>query len=328
MTKVGIARKFRDKYGMGMPTLKLARIMYNECGVAFTNVEDARTSLRQIEGKAGSKKQNSRVIPTHKTPERPRNPYSLPDSDEEHFEPFFIKGHKRGLIISDIHLPYQSNEAVTACFDFAKKQKPDFILINGDLLDFHGLSYFMKDPLKKRFSEELDMAKTFFQILEKTFKCKIYFKFGNHEERYDNFLYQKAHELKGVEEFELENIIQSRAKGITIIRNKRIVDINGLPIIHGHEFGRPFFSPVNAARGLFLQAKHSCVKGDCHTTSEHTEPNVYGKIMTTYSIGALCGLTPKWLPMNKWNHGFAMIDLDGRSKYQFRNYRIYKGEVL
>ena len=326
MTKADIARKYRKKYP-DYNNSKLARIMYKENKLSFKDTEDARQKLRYIEGKSADGK-GVKANQEFLKEARPYNPYALPDSDEEHFEPFFIKGHKRGLIINDIHLPYQSNEAITACFDFAKKQKPDFILINGDLLDFHGLSYFMKDPLKKRFSEELDMAKTFFQILEKTFKCKIYFKFGNHEERYDNFLYQKAHELKGVEEFELENIIQSRAKGITIIRNKRIVDINGLPIIHGHEFGRAFFSPVNAARGLFLQAKHSCVKGDCHTTSEHTEPNVYGKIMTTYSIGALCGLTPKWLPMNKWNHGFAIIDLDGRSKYQFRNYRIYKGEVL
>lgn len=323
LKNVDIARQYRDKHGMEMPTLKLARIMYNENKLIFNTVDHARSTLRGIEGKT---KGCNKV--THPCPERPKNPYNLPDSDEESYEPYFIKWHKKGLVICDIHLPYQNNEALTACFDFAKKEKPDFIFINGDLLDFHQLSYFQKDPRKKRFSEELDMAKKFFQILQKTFNCKIYFKFGNHEERYDNFLYQKAHELKGVEEFELENIINARAEGITIIKDKRIVDINGLPFIHGHEFGRSFFSPVNAARGLFLQAKHSCVKSDCHTSSEHTEPNIYGKIMTTYSIGALCGLTPKWLPLNKWNAGFATIELDGRTKYQFRNYRIYKGSVL
>ena len=323
------AKEYRLKYGPEMPTAKLARILYNDNKLLFRDTEHARTLLRYIEGKSG-RKDRKKVIgtPFFKEGERPKNPYLLPDSDEESFEPYFIKGHKRGLIINDIHLPYQNNEAITACFNHAKKKKPDFIFVNGDLLDFHSLSYFQKDPRKKRFSEELDMAKTFFQILAKTFNCKIYFKFGNHEDRYDSFLYQKAHELKGVEEFELESIIHARAEGITIIKDKRIVDINGLPFIHGHEFGRSFFSPVNAARGLFLQAKHSAVKGDCHTTSEHTEPNINGKIMTTYSVGALCGLTPRWLPLNKWNHGFAEIELDGRDKYFFRNYRIYKGTVL
>jgi hypothetical protein len=32
-----------------------------------------------------------------------------------------------------------------------KKEKPDAIFINGDVLDCHQLSYFEKDPKKKQF---------------------------------------------------------------------------------------------------------------------------------------------------------------------------------
>lgn len=324
-----IARKYRTEYGIEMPTLKLARIMYGENKLSFKDVETARGILRAIEGKSG--KHSRRFIkPGFLVKEdRPRNPYSLPDSDEESYEPFIIKGHTRGLILNDLHLPYHDVRALTACFDFGKKFKPDFIFLNGDILDFHQLSYFMKDPRKKRFSEELKMLEDFIAILRKTFKCKIYYKFGNHEERYDNFLFQKAHELVGVDEFNLENIIKKRVPDVEIIRDKRIVMIGGLPFIHGHEFGRQLFSPVNAARGLQLKAKHSAVKADCHTTSEHATKDILGKIMTTYSIGCLCGLTPKWLPLNEWNHGMGTIEIDkNKHDYQFRNYRIYKGKLL
>jgi predicted phosphodiesterase len=329
-TKLSIAKEFRLKYGAEMPTAKLARIMYEECPECFTNIEHARTTLRMIEGKLGEKK---RIQVKDKSlyikEDRTFSPYALPKSDEESFELYQIKGHKKGFIINDVHLPYHSVSALTAAIDFAKKENPDFIFINGDLVDFHSVSYFQKDPRKKRFSEELDILQEFIGELQKIFKgVKIYYKFGNHEERYDSFLYQKAHELKGVEEFELEQIVKKRCPNITIIRDKRIVVMNGLPFIHGHEYGRGVFNPVNAARGLFLQAKHSAVKGDCHTSSEHTEPNIFGKIMTTYSVGCLCGLTPKWLPMNKWNHGFAMIDVSEKGKFKFRNYRIYNGEVM
>jgi len=328
ITKVGIARKYRDEHGMEMPTLKLARIMYNENNLLFSSVEHARTSLRHIEGKSGNPKDTSVKI-THATPERPKNPYSLPDSDAESYEPYLINKHKRGLIINDLHFPFQDNPAITATFDFAKKEKPDFVVINGDALDFHGISHFLKDPKKKDFATELSIFKKFFEVLQKTFKCKIYFKFGNHEERYQNFLWQKAKELVGVEEFELSNIIKARAEGIEIIENKRIILLNGLPLVHGHEFGRQIFSPVNAARGLMLRAKHSAVKGDCHNTSEHVTKDILGKIMTTFSIGCLCGLTPLWLPINEWTHGFAMIDLDSNGHdYKFRNYRIFNGEIL
>lgn len=51
MTKISIARTFRTKYGMKMPTLKLARIMFNENKLTFKDIEDARSALRNIEGK-------------------------------------------------------------------------------------------------------------------------------------------------------------------------------------------------------------------------------------------------------------------------------------
>ena len=328
--KADLARTYRKDYGMKMPTLKLARIMYKDHNLLFKDVEAARDALRYIEGKRGEERKThvgdrSFILEG----ERPRNPYNLPESDEEAYAPYYLTGHKRVLVINDIHLPYHNIEAITAAFDFAVKEKPDAIFINGDVLDFHSVSYFEKDPRKKHFAQELDMFKEFFITLQRTFGAKVYFKFGNHEERYQKFLFMKAKELVGVDEFELSNIIKARAEGIEIIQDKRIVLMNQLPFIHGHEFGRSVFSPVNSARGLFLQAKHSCVKGDSHVTSEHTEPNIMGKIMTTWSVGALCGLTPQWLPLNKWNHGMAIIDLDENGEdFLFRNYRIYKGKVL
>jgi predicted phosphodiesterase len=315
-----IAKKYREKHGWEMPTLKLARIMYNENKLSFTNVDRARSALRYLEGK-------SNKSPLPRTPDRPKNPYTLPKSEAEPFEPFIMPYYDSVFVMNDIHLPYHDIDAVTAAIDYGVANKPKAVFLNGDILDFHGLSYFMKDPMKKRFSEELDLFADFMAKLNDIFKCKIYYKFGNHEERYDSFLYQKAHELVGVSEFKLEEIIKKRAD-CEVIRDKKIVIINGLPYIHGHEYGRGAFSPVNAARGLFLQAKHSAVKGDCHTTSEHTEPNIMGKINTTYSIGALCGLTPKWLPLNKWNHGCAMHFNSGEGVYSLENKRIYKGKIL
>lgn len=322
MTKVGIARKYRDKHGMEMPTLKLARIMYNENNILFKNVEDARSSLRYIEGKCIK----GNPI-THPCPERPRNPYNLPHSDESQYEPFLIKGYKRIAVFSDIHIPYHSVEALTAAIRFCKKEKPDAILLNGDTIDCHRLSRFIKDPSKRNFADELNDFKQLFNVLQKEFRCKIFFKIGNHEERYENFLFEKAKELAGVEEFDFENILKARANGVEIISNRRVMKIGELYGIHGHEYIGGISAPVNPARGLFLRGKVSCFQGHNHQTSEHTEPTMSGKMITTWSIGCLSELHPAYMPLNKWNHGFAIIDTDGRN-YEFRNKRIYKGEVL
>ena len=52
-----------------------------------------------------------------------------------------------------------------------------------------------------------------------------------------------------------------------------------------------------------------------------------GKITTTWSLGCLSELHPQYAPLNKWNNGFAIVDIDGR-KFDVRNKRILNGEVL
>lgn len=321
MTNRDLCMSYREKYGWDMPTLKLARIIYKEENLSFSSLDSVRTTLRVLEGKSNKNNKIRMAIPN-----RPLNPYKLPESDETSFEPFILDA-KRLLVMSDIHIPYHNINAITAVLDFAKKDKPDAVLLNGDTLDFFHLSRFVRDPKKRSFAHELKAFKEFMDVLKKTLDAKIYFKIGNHEERYEHFLWTKAGELEGVDEFELENIIKARAEGIQFIKDKRIMKAGGLNIIHGHEFSSGFFSPVNIARGLFLRGKVSAMQGHNHSSSEHTESDMNGKITTTWSLGCLCELHPAYLPLNKWNLGFAVVDIDGEN-FDVRNKRIYKGNIL
>jgi predicted phosphodiesterase len=319
-----VSRQYREKYGWEMPTLKLARIMYKENPLRFNSVQVARNSLQSIEGKKSDGTKPSIGAPTEP---RPYNPYNLPKSDEASYEPFILDC-RRLLVLSDIHIPYHSIDSLSAAFDYAKKEKPDAILLNGDTLDFFQLSRFCKEPGKRSFAHELSAFKEFFEVISKAFGAKIYFKLGNHEERYNHFLWQKAGELDGVNEFKLEEIIKARAEGIEVIGDKRIIKAGELDIIHGHEFGGSVFSPVNIARGLFLKAKVSAMQGHNHQPSEHTETDMNGKITTTWSTGCLCELHPAYLPINKWAHGFAIVDVAESGEFEVRNKRIHKGKVL
>lgn len=332
-SKTAICRTYIEKKEYrAMPRLKLARIIYNENNLVFKNTEEIRKTLLRLAGKNGAAdkaKFGKDGRQFFEEADRPKNPYNLPASDETSILPYVLSGAKRVLVISDVHLPYHSLSAITTCFDYAKKQKPDALIVNGDLLDFYQLSFWDKDPRKRNFGYELGQFKEFFNTLKRVFKCKIIFKFGNHEFRYERFLLQKAKELVGVDEFELANIIKSRAEGIDIVAQNQLIHANELTILHGHELGRGLFSPVNAARGLHLRAKITALQGDVHKTSEHTETDLKGTIKTTWSVGALCGLSPEYLPYNSWNAGFAIVDLsDNGIDFQVHNKRIYKGKVL
>ena len=316
--------------GKPMPKQKLARIIYAENKLSFRDSEHVRLTIQKVTGKSG-KEIRSRIKDKrfYEDEERSRaNPYNLPDSDETIWEPHILNG-ERILGLFDVHCPFHSIPALSAAIKWANPRKPDTILLAGDAIDCHHLSRFIKDPKKRRFADEINMFKDLISALRHEFpNARIVFKEGNHEERYNHFLAQKANELDGVDEFKLENIIRSRVGEMDYIGNKRIIKAGDLNIIHGHEFAGGTFSPVNIARGLFLKAKVSAMQGHNHQTSEHTETDMNGRITTTWSVGCLSELHPEYMPLNKWNHGFALIEVEKSGDFQVHNKRIHKGEVL
>lgn len=324
-SKASILKKYRIEYP-SYPTLKLARVIYEREKLMFKNVETIRSYLRYLEGKQGEKRKNkikdTDLIMNH---ERPRNPYKLPESDETDYQPYILK-HKKVGIICDLHVPYHNIQALTCAIDKMKQEKVDCVLINGDLFDFHGLSRFIRDPKKKNFAAELKAGADIVNILSDTLKCSVYLKIGNHEERYQHFLWTKMSELAGIEDFEMKNLLTKRCN-VIVVEDKRIIKLGRLNVLHGHETGSSVFSPVNIARGLYLRAKASSLCGHHHRTSEHTELDINQSITTTFSVGCLSELHPMYLPINNWNHGMAIVELDGED-FHVRNYRIYNGKIL
>ena len=323
-----MAIKYRDKYGIDMPTLKLARIMYNENNLMFTSLEGARTTLRSIEGKSSSTSEKGQIANKKYMgiPERPRNPYNLPKSEETEYLPYKVAGKKIGLLC-DIHAPYHSIDAITAALNYFKKEKVDTVVLNGDLFDFHGLSKYLKDPRKKSFAYELDCGANIINIIRKKLNCQVIYKLGNHDERYQHYLWMKAGEIADVEDFKLKNLLIKRGCDIEIVEDKRILHAGSLNIVHGHEFPSGISSPVNIARGFYLRGKTSVIGGHHHRTSEHTAKDMNDDIVTAWSVGCLSELHPAYMPINEWNHGCAMIEVSG-NEFMTHNKRIYNGKLL
>jgi len=115
---------------------------------------------------------------------------------------------------------------------------------------------------------------------------------------------------------------------IEFVGDKRIIKAGNLNITHGHEFPSGIASPVNVARGLYLRAKSNAMCGHSHKTSEHSETNMNDEMITTWSVGALCDLHPLYMPINSWNHGVCLIELDEEGKVYVHNKRIKNGRIM
>jgi len=319
-----------------LPSKSLAELIYKKNVKVFKDVENVRSIIRYYRGQRGSQDRKHREgsdLLTEKAQHAKAlgigNPFGLPDTDEDEWDAYVLpKGATRILLLSDIHVPYHNIEALTIAINYGKEKKVHAVVLNGDTLDCYALSRYEKDPRKRKFSEELEACRQLLEIIQRELQCPIYFKLGNHEERYEAYLRTKAPELLGTSEFTLDTLLKFGQYGCELIQDKRIIKAGHLNILHGHEFGRSVFSPVNPARGYYMRAKASVICGHNHQTSEHTENNLEGKIVTTWSTGCLCEMHPQYMPINKWNHGFAYVSVDpSDGSYEVDNFRIIEGRL-
>lgn len=326
-----LAKEYILKYS-DFSTNQIAKILHKEYPLDFTSPENARSVVRLYRGELAhiNRKYNPDKIVQTRTKEEKRQAQawaSLPESDYEKLEDFVMPpGSSRLLVLSDIHIPYHDIKALKLALEYGKENKCNGVLLNGDTLDFFQLSRYIKDRRLRDFAGELELGKQFLESLQEL-QCPIYYKIGNHEERYENYLKTVAPELLGVSNFRLSELLEFGKYGVVEIKSKQLIKVGNLNILHGHEFGHSFFSPVNAARGLYTRAKADSVIGHHHQTSEHSEKDLNGNVVTTYSLGCLCGLQPEYMPFNKWNHGFGFITFKPTGEFEVRNLRIINGVI-
>lgn len=236
--------------------------------------------------------------------------------------------HKAVLLLSDLHIPYHHLPSIETALDYGFSMGIDAIYINGDLIDFAKISRWKKDPAMASVKVEIDMVRSFLEGLS-GLGLPIYFKMGNHEDRWERYLLDNAPELYDLDELQMNKILHLDELDIELIESKQRAKFGKLNVVHGHEFGESIFSPVNPARGLFLRAKTSVIAGHNHQTSSHHENNLNNKPTACWSTGCLCDLEPEYRPFafTKWNHGGAIVNMDGE-EFHVDNFRILNGKVV
>lgn len=329
MTKAELARtyavRYREDLEAGRENKKnLARRMLAEHPEMFKSVEDARASIRTATNANHGK--NATAAYEFKS-DIAHGMKSLQSKAEPTDEV-----EVTGLIglLSDLHVPYHDQEALEVAARYVADREPDVLILNGDSIDFYQLSRFSRDPGAVSVAEEIRMARELLGILRGMMpKARILFKVGNHEDRLEKYLWTKAPELLGLPFTSIASLIGTDEHGVEIVESRQLIKAGKLNILHGHEFGQSVFSPVNPARGTFLRAKCSTIIGHHHATSEHSENNLNGDAMACWSTGCLCDLRPGYLPFafTKWNHGFAMVEVEEGGSFTVQNHRIIEGKV-
>lgn len=314
-----------------IPTMTLAKRFSKKHGELFASVEIARSFIRSRRGENGEQGRAHRKITTPAKKRRVSTPIGniVPKADKpsEKTDPYNLKLKGHGSIMSDIHFPHHDEEALAAALEHSEKiGATDWIILNGDIMDFYQASCFNKNPNTRDIDGELEMTCDFLKKLSQHYK-RVIFKLGNHEKRFQSYLFANAPQIANLKCLTFEKLFKAHELGVEIVQPQQVMySGKHLTILHGHEFGRSFFNPVNAARGAYMRAKASAIVGHLHQTSDHTDSDIRNNVVSCWSGGCLCSLNPPYAPINNWNHGYVTAKIDN-SHFEVSNHRIIKGRV-
>lgn len=305
---------------------KLAREHPKVFGTNAGAIERARKAVSYVRGRLGSTNlkylKDKSLVSSSKSDMHAEATFNqLPKARNiKQSAPYKIKANKI-LVLSDVHVPYHHQKALQMALQYGKKKGVDHILLLGDFMDFYSISRWEKNPEERNFGDEIHMGKMVLKVIRDGFPdAGMTYVPGNHEDRLVAYMRIRAPDLLGLNILDLENLLSLDHFKIDVVERGRYIEMGKLCAIHGHEFGGSG-SPVNAARGLFLKGLECCMCGHWHRTSQHTEPSMKGKVIATYGLGCLCDLHPEYARMNKWNLGFAYIELHG-DDFEVHNMRI------
>lgn len=332
------------------PSRQLARMLYRKHKSLFPSWDAAYQAIRRRRGAQGdAHRKKSMKYHAATFQDRTGFVWKMPKSLAEPWSEYELP-QGTTLCLQDAHVPFHDDAAMAAVFDHARKLDPDTILFNGDMADFYGVSRWDRNPSKEDLWGELQQSRAVLGTFRQEFpRAKIIWKLGNHEERWEHYIWKKAKELwelpftkfehmmtGAIPESDDENNprtaqpqIGSKENGdqIIFVKDQRIIRAGKhLGILHGHELPQGTSSPVNFARTLFLKTMECCIAGHHHRSSQHDGRTMFGRQIACWSTGCLCDLTPDYRRINQWNHGFAVIIVRGE-KFEVQNLRVIKGKV-
>jgi len=318
-----LCKKYPDHSNLGLA--KKLRADHPEC---FKSTENARDTIRLIRGLKGKRHVSQATQP--RTKGKAGTVPVMPPTLAEEWLPFDLGNNTTIAVISDTHIPYHSPVAFQAAITTLKKRKPKILLINGDFADFYRISRWQQNPKMRRFSEERKIVISALEWLRHEFgrDCRIVYKLGNHEERWNHFIWNRAPEIYDIPAAQINTLLEFDKFGIELVDDQRMVLAGKLAIAHGHELGKGISSPVNPARGAFLRTHHTILVGHSHQTSGHADTNLWHDETFVWSTGCLCDLSPEYARVNRWNHGFAFIEVYDSGSFDVNNMRVSKhGDV-
>ena len=218
--------------------------------------------------------------------------------------------HKTVAFKGDTHHPYQDVRALAIVDRILKDIQPDYLVYIGDECDFYQISTFDKDPSRvDGLQGDINSTKRMFERDSENLKAEKVLLTGNHEHRWQKFLWTQATALSSLKCLNIEDLFGLIEYDIKLIGYERGLLINGTFLaLHGD------ISSIHSgytAKRMYEKHGGSGIAGHCHRGGSFYKRDRFG-FKGWYENFCLCSLEPDWIMHPNWVQGFTLVHFMGK----------------
>jgi len=220
-----------------------------------------------------------------------------------------------GLILGDLHMPFQHKRAVQAVHGFAKVLKPNWIGVLGDLIDLDqlyskGPSFSWLAERLGRLQHDLDEAADF--LAEWLWFDKVHVFEGNHEQRIAKYLRRGHGVLSGLRNLKLQHLLKVTEEPFVWHpwdKPWRVGKTN-LYLTHGSQLK----GESGQSAGKHIRKWNSSVlHGHSHRLGTYIWRAGPNRVLQGFENGCLCSLDPLYRQgPPDWHLGFSVVTVEGK----------------
>ncbi len=224
------------------------------------------------------------------------------------------------VIANDAQVPFHDKRALQLLMLFLRRERPDWLILNGDFMDFWEISTYDVTPRSKtEFVKEIEIGKRILRSFRKILPhARITWIEGNHEFRLRKYLIQNAPELYGMRGLSVPDLFSLEELSIEYVPCHKLAtrftdNFIRVGKLHVGHWDRVSKHAGYAAKQLVEDKGVSVLQGHTHRFGAHARSTVDGRVLLGIENFCLCSRRQSYINYGNWQLGFSVVYVHPRS---------------
>src|SRR5437667_6356470 len=218
------------------------------------------------------------------------------------------------VIANDFQIPFHDEKALWLFKMFLRRERPDWLILNGDFQDFWEISSYDLTPRSgKDFEREIETGRSILRSFRRSLpRARITWIEGNHEFRMRKYLIQNARELYGLPGVSVPDIFDLKRLKIEYAAchematkfTDNFIRVGDLYVEHWDRVSK---HGAYAAKLLVEEKGVSILQGHTHRFGAHARTIVDGRVLLGIENSSMCARRQSYLSDPNWQLGFSVV---------------------